>query len=398
MYTVYLHFSYQFLLLVLPTLYHFFCQSVPTFLHPFVSTVLFKEPGDSSPTDGPVLNDEPARETRDASKVPRGVLDFSSGSEEDEEEEHGLKRKAPNPSVVDGIRGGNAATGTGRMSLLQHGFSRLLERVKGKPELGEGDISPGVEESTSEEDAEDQKRGGTSSGNCKSSNTGNGAVFLPKLGTKTCDISSSSDRENGDGGRQERVFLLKQSDDAVRKRQGLKGWTNKKITLDEESDENSSPDKKKPKTTVPKVHHFEGYSDESEDLDIEAMTGPKRATLRSHSRGGDRGRGRLDYNRKRQSASMRDKARSKHTEDIETFTSSEDEHVPVKKGRYTGCRFTSPQTERSRVELPKSGQRAATTIRTERQAGTSPASRGKDGTIDSVLGQIQYLFLYASHF
>ncbi|XP_037634320.1 DNA excision repair protein ERCC-6-like 2 isoform X2 [Sebastes umbrosus] len=354
-------------------------------------------PGDCPPTDGPVPNDEPAKENRGASKVPRGVLDFSSGSEEDEEEQ-GLKRKASNLSAVDGSRGGSAATGPGRMSLLQHGFSRLLERVKGQPELAEGDSSTGVEGSPSEEDDEDQKMEGTSSGVYKSSNTGNGAVCLPKLGTKTWDNSSGSDGENGDEGRQKRASLLKQSDDAVRKRQGLKGWTNKKITVDEENDDSSSPDKKKPnklKTPVQKVRRFDGYSDESDDLDIEAKTWAKRDALSSH------GRGRLDRNRKRQSASVRGKARSKYTDDIETFTSSEDEHTPVKKGRSTGCHFTSTQTERSGVKLPKDEQRATTTDRTERRAGTpkavsftslksqtSPASKGKGGTIDSVLGGV----------
>ncbi|XP_031712468.1 DNA excision repair protein ERCC-6-like 2 isoform X1 [Anarrhichthys ocellatus] len=356
------------------------------------------EPGESPPTDGPVPDKEPAKEKRGASKVPRGVLDFSSGSEEDEDEQ-GLKRKASSPSAVDGNMGGSAATGPGRMSLLQHGFSRLLERVKEKPELAEGDSSPGVDESPSEDDAEDQKMESTSSGICKNSSTRNGAICLPKLGLKTLDISSGSDREHredGDRGRQERFPLLKQSDDAVRKRWGLKGWTNKKITLDEESDENFSPDKKKPnklKTPVPKARRFEGYSDESEDLDIEAKTWPKRDPLNSHGRGGHRGR-------ERQSASVRGKARSKYTEDIDTFTSSEDEHTPVKKGRSTGCHFTSPQT-RSRVESAKGERRAATTNRTEREAGmpkavsftnlrsrTSPASKGKDGTIDGVLGGV----------
>lgn len=333
-------------------------------------------------------------------------MDFSSGSEEDEEEQ-GLKRKALKPSALDGNRDGNAATDPGQISLLQHGFSRLLEGVKGKPELEDGDSSPGVEESPSEEEAVDQKREGTSSGICKSSNTGNGAVGHPKSLMKTCDISSSSDREdrdNGDGQRQEKVILVKCSEDAVRKRQSLKGGTNKKITVDEESNENSSPDKKKPnklKTTVLKVHRFKGYSDESEDLDIDAMTVPKRDALHSHSRAGDQERGRQDRNRKRQSASVRDKARLKYTVDIETFTSSEDEHTPVKKGTSAGCHITSPQKERSRVVLPKDGQRAATTGRTETRAGmpkavsfttlksqTSPASKGKDVTIDSVLGWI----------
>ncbi|KAI3372762.1 hypothetical protein L3Q82_023219 [Scortum barcoo] len=349
------------------------------------------EPGDSPPTEGPVLNSEPARETRDPSKFPRGVLDFSSGSEEDEEELR-LKRKAPKPSAVDGNRGGNAATGTARMSLLQHGFSRLLERVRAKPESGEQDSSPDIEESPSEEDIEGQKRGGSTSGICKSSYTENHAVCIPKLGTKTWDISSGSDRENGDDGRQERFSLLKQSDDAVRKRQGLKGQTNKKITLGEESDENSSPDKKKLKTTVWKVHRFGGFSEESEDLDIEAMAGPKRDALSSHSRGGDGGRGQLDRNRKRQSASVRNKTRSRQTEDIETFTSSEDEHTPVKRGKPAGCHFASPQTERSRIESTKSEQRSATTARRvemPKANQTSPASKGKDGTIDSVLGGVR---------
>lgn len=341
------------------------------------------EPGDSLPTEGPVLNGEPARETRDPSKFPRGVLDFSSGSEDDEEERR-LKRKVPNPSAMDGNRGGNAATGTARMSLLQHGFSRLLERVKAKPESEEGDSSPGIEESPFEEDIEGQKRGGSTSGICKSSYTGNHGVCIPKLGKKTWDISSGSDRENGDEGRKERISLLKQSDDAVKKKKGLKGWANRKITLDEESKKNSSPEKKKLKTTVQKVHGFWDYSDESEDLDIEAVAGPKRDALSSHSKGGDRERGQLDRNRKRQSASVRNKTTSRHKEDIETFTSSEDEHTPVKRGKPTGCHFASPQTESEqrpattarRAEIPKANQ-------------TSPASKGKDGTIDSVLGGVR---------
>ncbi|XP_059193877.1 DNA excision repair protein ERCC-6-like 2 isoform X2 [Centropristis striata] len=335
----------------------------------------------------PVLN-EPAKESSGASKVLRGVLDFSSGSEEDEEEQR-LKRKVSNPSAVDGNTGGNAASGPGRMSLLQHGFSRLLERVKGKPELVEGDSSTDIEDGPCEEDAQDQKMEGTSSSICKNSNTGNGDSLL-KLGTKILDISSSSDREdrkNGDRGRQERVSLLKQSDDAVRKRQGFNRGTNKKITVEEESDDNSSPDKKRPnklKTPVSKVQHFEGYSDESEDFDFKAKATPKDT---------DSGRGKLELNRKRQSATARGKARSKYTEHIDTFTSSEDEYTPVKKGRSRGCH--------SRVELLTDRQSAATVHRMERQARmpravsftsmksqTSPASKGKDRNIDNVLGGV----------
>lgn len=372
--------------------------------------VLFKESGDSPPRDGPVPDDEPAKETREASQVPREVLDFSSGSEEDEDEQ-GLRRKMSKPSAVGGNRGGNVAIGPARLSLLQHGFSELFEGVKGKPALGEGDSSPSVGESPSEEDAKDQKEEDTSSSNC---NAGNGVVRLPKLGTKTWDICSSSDKEdskNREEGRQKGVSLVNQSDETVRKRRCLKGWTNKTTTEDEESGEYSSHDKKKPNKlnrTVPKVHHFEVYSDESEDLDIEKMTRPKKKASDSYGEGGDERRRKAYCNRKRQNASIGDKARSKYSKDIEMFTSSEDEHTPFKKGRPARCHFTSAQTESSRVELPKYGR---TTGTTEIQAGmskavsftrvkspTSAASKGMDGTIDSVLGQAHYTFLCAHNF
>ncbi|KAM7019134.1 DNA excision repair protein ERCC-6-like 2 [Tautogolabrus adspersus] len=350
--------------------------------------------GDYPPTDCPVQTVEPTKESRDASNVPGGVLDFSSGSELDEEEQ-GFKRKISNPSTVDGNRSGNASTSPGRLSLLLHGFSKLLEGVKGKPESVEGDSSTAIEESPSEEDDEDKKREVAASVICKSSNPGNDVVCLPKIQTRTWDMSSSTDGEEGqnsDEKRQKRVSLLRMNDDTVRKRKDLKNHA-------DENGEISSAYKRKPiklKTKVPKVHRFEGYSDESEDLDIEAMMRPKSAV--SHNRGGDRVKGRLDRNRKRQRASVRDKASSKYTDDIETFTSSDDnEHTPVKKGRSPVCSFKSPQTERSRVKEKKAGEKASTTSRTERPAESPKAvsftnlksQTGKDGPIDSVLGGVQ---------
>ncbi|XP_060894756.1 DNA excision repair protein ERCC-6-like 2 isoform X1 [Labrus mixtus] len=346
--------------------------------------------GDFPPTDCPVPTVEPTKESRDASNVPGGVLDFSSGSELDEVEQES-KRKISNPSTVDGNRSGNASTSPGRMSLLLHGFSKLLEGVKGKPDSAEGDSSTAIEESPSEEDDEDKKREVASSVVCKSSNPGNDVVCLPKIETRTWDMSSTTDGEK-------RVSLLTKSDDAVRKRQDLKKHA------DENGDISSAYKKNPNKLKVPKVHHVQGYSDESEDLDIEAMMRPKSAALESHNRGADRVKGRLDRNRKRQRASVRDKASSKYTEDIETFTSSDDddEHTPVKKGRSPICPFKSPQTERSRVKEKNAGEKASTTSRTERPAEspetgsftnlksqTSQTSRGKDGTIDSVLGGVQ---------
>ncbi|KAM8887386.1 DNA excision repair protein ERCC-6-like 2 isoform 2-T2 [Spinachia spinachia] len=347
------------------------------------------EPADFLSTEGPVANNEPAKEKRGVSKGPKGVLDFSSGSEEDEDEQ-GLKTKAIGPSVIDGNRGG------GRMSLLQHGFSRLLQRVKGKPEPAEGHSSPDVDASPSEEDSEDSKMESTSSGICQDSDSRNGAICPHKLELKRWAISSGSDREDGekvDKGRQERFLLLKQSDGAIRKGQGPKGWTNTNTREHEESDENSPSNKKKPKklkTPVPKVRRFDGRSDESEDLDVEAKTWPKRDALNSNGTVGYRGRERVK---------CRDAARSKFTEDIETYSSSEDEHTPVKKWRATRRRCTSPQTERSGVESTKDERRDPTSNRTEREAGMPKAvsftrlkrrqaSSGRHGTVDNVLGGV----------
>ncbi|XP_072242959.1 DNA excision repair protein ERCC-6-like 2 [Leuresthes tenuis] len=319
------------------------------------------EPGDSL-TDGQVPKDEAAKKTRDAAKIPKGVLDFSSGSEMDEDVQ-GLKDKASDPSADDDIRSGKANTGPGRMSLLQQGFSRLLERVKERPELGEGGSSSDVEGSPFEEDADDLQIRNTSNGISKISSVGNGALCVPKSGSKTWDTSLNRKHEgNGD-----EISLLKEGDYAVR-RQGQKRWIDQQISVDDESDENASLVKKKAdklNTRLPKGLHFEGCSDESEDLDLEAKY------LHASNRGGHGGRGSDRYKR-RQRASARDKGRSKYTEDIETFTSSEDEHTSPATG----------STERL-AGVPKGI--SFTSLR----GPTSPASKEKNGAIDSVLGGVQ---------
>lgn len=316
------------------------------------------EAGGSSPTNVHVPNDKPAKEISDPSKVSTGVLDFSS--EEDE-------RKASNLSTDDWNRSRNATTGPGRMSLQQHGFSKLLERVKEAPAL-EGETSPEDEGSCFEEDPEEKKREDTST-----SSTGN--VGVP-LGTETRDTSCNSDRKLRDNGRQDGDT-------------GLKRQISEIITVDEDCNKNSKLEKNKVKlkTTFPKKHKFEGYSDESEDFDLEAKSWSKKDALYLHD-GGERGKGRTDYSKKRQSASERDKRRSKYTQDIETFSSSEEEHV-------------SPHMERSRVKLQKLGQRPVTGT-TEKEAlmpkavsfttlksQTNLASKEKNGTIDCMLGGVQ---------
>lgn len=305
-----------------------------------------------------------------------------------------VKKKISNPSSVDTNKGGTVAPG--QMTLLQHGFSKLLERVKEKPELAQGDSSSGVEESPFEEDAEDQ--------NEKNAGNAGNQEACPKLGTKTWDISSSSDREDWEG-RKKGVSLEKKDDESIRKRHSLKGWTNK-ITDDEESDDNSSPNKDRPNKrnrTVKKTHHTEFYSDESEDLDIEIIKRSKKSTLQSYTEE-DKRRKMADCNRNKPSMSKCwDKATSKYKEDTEMLTSSEDEHTHFNKGRPTGCHFASPPTDRSRVQMDKYGQRSSTK---ERPVGTTDAVSSlkcqaplvrsrKDRTIDSVLGQVHsYILIF----
>ncbi|XP_068167707.1 DNA excision repair protein ERCC-6-like 2 [Antennarius striatus] len=308
--------------------------------------------GDSPHSDVPVLSNEPVVDNKYKKEVSRGVLDFSSGSEEEEE---GFKKKTSKSNVVDGDRGGNATAGCAQLSLLQQGFSKLLERVKGKPEVGDGDSS--ADESPDEENVEDQMRKGSYSIVCDARSD---ADCLPKLGRKTWDISSDSNRE--------------EKDDTTEPR-GLKGLPNKRTTVAKQSDEHPSRGKnesQKLKRPVPNLSHFKGYSDESEDLDIEEM---KRK---------DKQRGSQERNRKRLSVSVRNKTRSKYSEDITMFMSSEDEHTPVKRGRP--------------ISLPNDGNRSATANSTGKQGGTSKdasftsqigKTSPKDTTIDSVLGGAQ---------
>lgn len=342
-----------------------------------------------SPKEGPAPDEEPGKKAGDGLQVSGGVLDFSSGSEGDEDEK-AIKRKTAKPGAVDGSSGGNVAPSPGRLSLLQHGFSKLLESMKRKPEEGDGDSSSDVEENASEEESEDEKRKATTSSTV--CNKGNSKGCLPKVGTKTWNISSGSDtddRDNKEAETKKKASLIRQSDEAVR-RQGLKGPINKQPNKKpaEEEGESDRPDTKKPGTlyrTALKTRCFENYSDESEDLDIEIMTKPKNNTVDLRCEVRDKQRERLDPNRRRQSV----RKKSRYSEDIEMFTSSEDEGTPVKKARPAGCNFTCPKN----TETPeKQGGRSKAAPFTGLKTQTSPAFKGKERTIDSVLGQLHYIF------
>lgn len=288
------------------------------------------------------------------------MLDFSSGSEEDVFE---FQKNA-----VDTKRGGNAATEP--MSLLQHGFSKLLERVNGNPPLIKEDSCPSIDESSEEEDENHQ---GKTTSNVPS-NPDNHTVCL-KLQRTTSNISSSSESKDREEERNDKISVA-QSDESFRRRHPVRRWTKERWTEDEEGEKNSSTNKHRHSELsrrVQKSYHAEAYSAESEDLNMEIMTRSKENT--SGCNEGNRRRKREDYNKQRQRVSVKD--RSKHLEDIEMFTSSEEEHTPLKKSKPTGYCITSARTERSRVK--KSGQSS--------KSSSSPKCQ-KVGAIDSVLGQI----------
>lgn len=296
------------------------------------------------------------------------MLDFSSGSEEDECE---FQKNA-----VDTRRSGNAATEPA--SLLQHGFSKLLERLNGNPQSTKEDSCPSLEESSEEED--ENQQGKTT---CDVPSKPEGYTVCLKLQKTTSNISSSSESKDREEERNDKIPAA-QSEEAVR-RHPVKRWTTKRWTEDEEGEKKPSHNKhrhRKLSSKVQKLNHAEASSAESEDLDMKVMTRTKENT--SGCNGGNRRGKREDYKKQRQRVSIKD--RSKPSEDIEMFTSSEEEHTPSKKGRAAGGHITSSRTERSIFK--KSGQSSKSSSSSSLKCQTSPTSSEKAGAIDSVLGQV----------
>lgn len=298
-------------------------------------------------------DDGPGKQAGDGLQVSGAVLDFSSGSE-DEEDGRAMKSKMVKPGPVDSSSSGNVASGPGRMSLLQHGFSKLLETVKNKVEGGDGESSSDVEENTSEEKSDNERRETTSSPVCTKSNVD---ACPSKVGTKTWDLSSSSDTEGTsckEAERRNKPFLTRQSDDAVRKIH------------------------QKQRNPGPSHRCFESYSDESDDLDVETKTKPTNVAVDLRAKVRNIQSARSGSNRGRQNGGAGGKSRC--SEDIEMFTSSEEEHTPVKRARPAGRNFISPQN----TNIPqKSAERSRAVSLTGPKTPTSLTVRG---TIDSVLG------------
>ncbi|KAM9821409.1 DNA excision repair protein ERCC-6-like 2 isoform 3-T3 [Syngnathus typhle] len=77
-----------------------------------------------------------SKESTGASKIPGGLLDFSSESDDDVEEERGR---------MSGAGGVDSSARPAPISLLQDGFAQLFQMLHAMPESGEGDTSSGSE-------------------------------------------------------------------------------------------------------------------------------------------------------------------------------------------------------------------------------------------------------------
>ncbi|XP_033829135.1 DNA excision repair protein ERCC-6-like 2 [Periophthalmus magnuspinnatus] len=250
------------------------------------------------------------REEKEEAKVlmepenatPGGVLDFSS--DDDNDDEDGIAKKTSDFNTTEG-----ATSTPGRMIFLEH--SKLLQRVMGTPEPANGDSS-NIDESSSDEDDP-----------C-SSNESNFTTV------------KDSDKMKKD------IF---------------------KILSDSEPDENDVS--KKEQNSQTKKHEayvvFQSYTDESEDLDVEAMTLNRKKAPKRTATSDERSKTRQ----------KRGPSKVKFTEEIEAFPSSEDKRTSKNPRPLNKPGFVTPKKQDgvSKTHL------------------ASPQS--KNGSIDAVLGGVQ---------
>lgn len=284
--------------------------------------------------------DEGAVKVGDGLQVCGGVLDFSSGSES---EEDGRAAKKNPPAAGDSGSGGNMASGPGRISLLQHGFSKLLESVKRKAEGGDGGSSSDVGENSTCDESEDEQKEPVATSACTKTDKNS-------VSSKTWQLLSGSDSEGTGSIEAESKMKAsppRRSHDAVRKMQHRR--------------QNSAPSRRR----------LENYSDESDDLDV-ATTSKSGGVEESHCKVRDMRGKRSGCGRTGPRGGAAHKPR--YSEDIEMFTSSEDEHTPVKRSRPAGCQVTSPQNPVTGLKPP-----------------SSPIIRGN---IDSVLGRFPHVSVW----
>ncbi|XP_061623791.1 DNA excision repair protein ERCC-6-like 2 isoform X2 [Phyllopteryx taeniolatus] len=269
-----------------------------------------------------------SKESMGASKIPKELLDFSSGSDDDVEEDRG------NPSGAIGTRRMDSPAGPGPISLIQHGFGTLVQRFQAMPESGEGDSSSGGEGHAKGESQETNSSGSEDSIIKNNVHPKLGRSMLQNGNTKPGQTSCRTNLEAN----------YKESDRSSKNRMH------------------------------PKSHCFDHISEESDDLDIETLTRSKGDSLNSHRRAIRKRQERRGHRGKRNMTRG-----AIFTEDIETFTTSEDENS------------ASSDKAKAGVAKDRQGSRTSTGRRedasfTHVKSQTSPASKG---TIDTVLGAVQ---------
>lgn len=287
--------------------------------------------------------EEGAAKAGDELQASGGVLDFSSGSE-DEEDRGASKRKMVTPGAMDSSIVGNVASGPGRVSLLQHGFSKLLETVKIKADGGDGESSSDVGENPSGEESEDEQEDATPTTPCTKSNDDSGPS---KVCTKTWELSSCSDTEATG-------FKVAES--------RVKAFPSGQSRKMQQKRRNAGSSRR----------CLENYSDESDDLDV--TTTSKNGGRESHCKVKDKRGDSLGSTRAGRCSAAAHKPR--YSEDIEMFTSSEDEHAPVKRPR------------------PAAEKPAETSHAVSFTGLKAPTSQTLRGNIDSVLGRLLRLFMW----
>ncbi|XP_053727956.1 DNA excision repair protein ERCC-6-like 2 isoform X2 [Synchiropus splendidus] len=267
---------------------------------------------ESSSTTATTSHGQPVKGNQEEVEV---LLDFSSGSDEDEDillfKKTSLTKNA-DPSRSD-------SSGAGRSNLLQYGFSKLLQRVKAQPDLENGDSSSG-------EDGELDKKSSTG---CSRSGS--------------CNLTGSDATER--------------RDDKVRTSMEVRPHVGgDMVTSGEDQNQNKLQD------VVHKPQQF-----------------PYNQLVMKNSLG-DSVKKRVEgINRKRQSSN--DRARSKFTELIEEFSSSEDEHLVLKKAKY--------RRDEKKVTMQKSSDRRTRTSKGVSFTSEAHETSSKNGHIDSVLGGVQ---------
>ncbi|KAM6964869.1 DNA excision repair protein ERCC-6-like 2 [Aplochiton taeniatus] len=321
--------------------------------------------------------------------IHKGVLDFSSDEEEDKEDSV-ARRKDSESRGLDGA--GSTSTCPGRRSLLQHGFSKLLHRSRLGSGAGRGGSSLRKEDSGGGSDPEEdgehpgtaERKTGIAVMEVDSPRT-TGSPAMGRGGIPKGEANLNSDVSTKDLGREreEPLSMSEESEDMRRERSDvqrsdrMKKNTKRKMVIEENYDDDS-------KTAPPRGHQFGYCSDESEDMDMEVRTRPR---VRDHHPQ-QRGRG----TRAGSSSSRAQTKTPKRAEDIEAFTSSEDDQPPNRR-----CRPAPPQTGSRAADRKLAGP--VTDGQSERLTAVScsglktqvrPVTEGAStGTIDIVLDGVQ---------